>query len=117
MSIFLDFFDNDPFDDHFLQNPFGFGSIFVFIDKQCHDHIVEEITHVVEEITHVVENHVVEESTQSKTCFSHNLIVRSFIGSAFKMTTIVEDTTMDVVLRPLMFEDECILVAPHGKWG
>lgn len=33
------------------------------------------------------------------------------------MTAIVEDTTMDVVLRPLMFEDECILVAPHGKWG
>lgn len=24
---------------------------------------------------------------------------------------------MDVVGRPLMFKDECILVAPHGKWG
>jgi len=116
MSIFLDLFDNDPFDDHFLRNPFGFSSIFGFEEifhKQCH--VVED--HVVEEITHVVEDHVVEEITQCKTCFSHNPIVRSFIGSAFRMTATVEDTTMDVVLRPLMFEDECILMAPHGKWG
>jgi len=33
------------------------------------------------------------------------------------MAAIVEDTTMDVVQRPLMFKDECILVASHGKWG
>lgn len=24
---------------------------------------------------------------------------------------------MDVVQRPLMFEDDCILATPHGKWG
>lgn len=42
MSIFLDFFDNNPFDDHFLRNPFGLSSIFEFLDKQCHvveDHV------------------------------------------------------------------------------
>ena len=42
MPIFLDFFDNDPFNDHFLRNPFGISSIFEFIDKQYH--VVEEIT-------------------------------------------------------------------------
>lgn len=112
MSIFLDFFDNDPFNDHFLRNPFGFSSILEFEDI---NHVVED--HIVEEITHVVEDHVVEEITESKTCFSHNPIVRSFIGFALKMTAPVEDTTMDVVPRPLMFEDECILIAPLGKWG
>ena len=124
MSIFLDLFDNDPFNDpfndHFLRNPFGISSIFEFIDKQYH--VVQEITHVVEdhvvqEITHVVEDHAVEEITQSKTC----PIVRSFIGSAFKMTVTMEDTTMDVLRRPLMFKYDCILVTPllvpHGKWG
>lgn len=61
MSIFLDFFDKDLFNDHFLRNPFGISSIFEFIDKQYH--VVEEISHVVEEIIHVVEDHVVEEIT------------------------------------------------------
>lgn len=123
MSIFLDFldiFDND----HFIRNPFGLCSIFESIDKEFHvveDHVAEEITHVVQEITHVVEDHVVEEITQNKTYFSHNPIVRSCIESAFKMTVTMEDTTMDVLRRPLMFKNDCILVArllvPHGKCG
>jgi len=58
---------------------------------------------------------------QSKTCFSPNPIFRSFIGSAFKMTVTVENTTMDVVRRLFMFKDDCILVTPllvpHGKRG
>jgi len=42
MSIFSDLFDNDPFNDHFLMNPFSISSIFEFLDKQCHvvqDHV------------------------------------------------------------------------------
>lgn len=66
---------------------------------------------------------------ESKTCLSLNPIASNVIGSAFRMAAIVEDTTMDVVQRLLMFGDECILVdeeelghilykaTSHGKWG
>lgn len=110
MSIIL---DNDLFNDHFLMNPFGISSVFESIDKEFQ--VVED--HVPEEITHIVEDHAVEEITKIKNC----PVVRSFIGSTFKMTPTLEDTTMDVLRRPLMFKDHCILVTPslvpHGKWG
>lgn len=122
LSIFLDFFDNDPLDDHFLRNPFGniFGptSIFGFeeiFDKQCdaiEDYVLDD-----PELKSIPHDFAI---TQSKTCFSQKPIIINLIGSASKITATAEDTTMGVV-RVLMFEDDYILVAPslvpHGKWG
>lgn len=54
---------------------------------------------------------------ERKTCLSLNPIASNVLGSVSNISATVEDTTMDVVRRPPMFEDECILVAPHGKWG
>lgn len=90
MSILLDLFDDDPFNDHFLMNPFGIRSVFEFIDKEFHvveDHVPEEITHVVEDhaVEEITEIKSVEEITEIKTC----PVVRSFIGSTFKDDCIV----------------------------
>lgn len=101
------FFDNDPFDDHFLRNPFGniFGSCNIFeskeiFDKQCD--VIED---------YVIDDHELKSIPYES--LSLNPIDSIVIGSAPKISMKVEDTTIDVVWRLLMFEDECILVAPH----
>jgi len=109
--------DADPFDDTFLENPFGsiFGPSNIFYSSS-----IFESQELLVQHNDFIDDHkyskVESIPQESKTCLSLNPIASNVIGSVSKISATVEDTTMDAVQRPLMFEDEFILVAPYGKW-